>query len=98
MDLYCPRCGEPWDNDSLHEEVEERKRAGEEDANYRDVSREFRTKGCGLALRAFTGNTQPCQQVNSNRTAIAAAMADLMGDDMDGFASSMDDADHMGLL
>lgn len=21
MDLYCPRCGEPWDFDCLHEEA-----------------------------------------------------------------------------
>jgi hypothetical protein len=24
MDLYCPRCGEPWDFDSLHDEAQAR--------------------------------------------------------------------------
>lgn len=23
MDLYCPRCGEPWDTDSLHDRLDE---------------------------------------------------------------------------
>ena len=25
MDIYCPKCAEPWDNDSLHEEVDARR-------------------------------------------------------------------------
>lgn len=24
MDIYCPKCGEPWDMDCLHEEAQER--------------------------------------------------------------------------
>lgn len=24
MDIYCPRCGEPWDLDSLHDEAQAR--------------------------------------------------------------------------
>jgi hypothetical protein len=24
MDIYCPRCGEPWDFDSLHDEAQAR--------------------------------------------------------------------------
>ena len=24
MDIYCKRCGEPWDMDTLHEEIDYR--------------------------------------------------------------------------
>lgn len=27
-DIYCPRCGEPWDMDQLHDEIDERMDSG----------------------------------------------------------------------
>jgi hypothetical protein len=38
MDLYCPRCGEPWDNDEFHSA----------EYPYRDAVRRFRKEGCGV--------------------------------------------------
>ena len=60
MDMICPRCTEPWDNDSLHEEVETRTSYGltNDDgtsADYRQVAAEFRRYGCGFALASFIG-------------------------------------------
>jgi hypothetical protein len=132
MDMICPRCTEPWDNDSLHEEVEARASYGltlEHDgsvADYRQVAAEFRQYGCGFALASFIGGregylarwdwtpiirTNPdgsntistkrrvsCVKVSSMRQAAASALADLLGDDTDGYMSMMDDADFAGLL
>ena len=39
MDIYCARCGEPWDIDSLHEEVNARQEFGE--ATFAQVRDEF---------------------------------------------------------
>lgn len=110
MDLYCPRCGEPWEIDSLHEEAE--LRFGGKDAyllqrssdpkgaqrNYgrifQEVSREFRRQGC-VAMREFRATTEPCEMKDSGRSATMAAMAgamyDLLGDDIDGAAAMLED-------
>lgn len=69
MDLYCPKCGEPWDFDSLHDEAQARyaipyyvegtknkNPAYDEDAYqaiYRQVSAKFRTNGCEALSTAF---------------------------------------------
>lgn len=87
MDIYCPRCGEPWDNDSLHEEVAERESFGEP-ASYAQVAAEFRRHGC-LALRAF--GAVRCKQTGSELADIARITYEALGDDMDGAASILDD-------
>jgi hypothetical protein len=102
MDLYCPRCAEPWDNDCFHEEVEARKAAGEKDASYRKVTREFHADGC-IALRESHGVSSQCEKAPAgsgaeNRAMIAGLAAELMGDDTDGIASMMDDAEFLGML
>lgn len=103
MDIYCVKCGEPWDLDSLHDEVELR-RAGpayggsEHDQSkpyeqlFGEVRKDFTRKGC-VAI----GGTA-CQPVKSARTAIAAEISDLLGDDIDGAASLLDDAAYLGVL
>lgn len=40
MDIYCRRCGEPWDHDTLHEVAETEKRT------YEEVAVAFRKRGC----------------------------------------------------
>lgn len=78
MDLYCPKCSEPWDNDSIHQEVEDR--GG--NATYHAVAAEFRARGCE-ALGASHGEGQA--------NPYASALYDLLGDDMDGAAAMMED-------
>jgi hypothetical protein len=50
MDIPCRKCGEPWDADSLHEEVEARGfghlRGEAYQVEYRKVSADFRKRGC----------------------------------------------------
>ena len=90
MDIYCPKCGEPWDNDELHEVVSERHANGDTNATYNAVAREFRGKGCEVF---------GCSHGEYSEAAQFAAVAyDLLGDDMDGAASMMDDAYYFGLL
>lgn len=95
MDIRCPKCGEPWDFDSLHEETEYRTEssggAAYEDA-FRTVRRDFTRRGCA-ALTAYGA-----------RCAGGAAhpgigvIYELMGDDIDGAASFLEDAEYLGML
>jgi len=92
MDIICPKCGEPWDHDSLHEEVAERELEGET-ATYHGVLREFQASGCGVAFRAFGGTMgEPCTAAERPYSAHAAeALYDLLGDDIDGAAAMLED-------
>ena len=91
MDLICPRCTEPWDNDSLHEEAEAL------GTSYSVVAAEFRTNGCKALEHAF-GPQDDCVSANNTRSMASAAMFELLGDDMDGAASLMEDFDYAGML
>jgi hypothetical protein len=78
MDIYCPQCREPWDNDTLHEV------ASEDGSSYLEVARAFRSKGCA-ALGSRHGDYQ-----SPNSEAISV-IYDLLGDDMDGATGLMED-------
>ena len=79
MDLYCPRCADPVDNDYFHEVAEET------GTTYREVAGAFRSKGCEAL-----GDT--CNQNHDTRAAMYVAAAyDLLGDDMDGAAAMLAD-------
>lgn len=89
MDLYCPKrgCGEPVENDELHEAVE-----GGLFDNYTAALRAFQSKGCEvLNLTHSTGNT-------SMHADVASVMYDLLGDDADGAAALMEDFGYFGML
>lgn len=109
MDIYCPTCGEPWDIDSLHDVATERgydhfqakmdypdsneRQAAYERNWFNPIMKEFRTEGCGKVF-----GTTSCTPVNSERTIVASAAFDIMGDDVDGIASMMEDAESMGMF
>lgn len=88
MDLYCRHCHEPWDNDSLHEEAEAR------NTTYAKVAAEFREKGCDALYRAFGAG---CTD-RKDGDGVVGALYDLLGDDMDGAASMLEDAEALGLF
>lgn len=107
MDIRCPKCAEPWDMDSLHEEVAERwpdkpwVKNGQHDQTvyetyYGKVRAEFRAKGCA-AFTSFGASCNP-ETAGSSTAAAVAAVLDLAGDDLDGAASDLDDLGHLGLL
>lgn len=80
MDLVCTRCGEPWDIAYVLQE--------EPDA--------FRRKG-GLIQRCPSCPTAKPQHDPETKLKLVtvAAMAELMGDDVDGLAAVLEDS---GLL
>ena len=45
FDIKCPHCGEPWDNDCLHDVAEY---GGPENLSYKSASKAFAKVGCGL--------------------------------------------------
>lgn len=108
MDLYCPRCGEPWENDCFHDEAAARAREADPDGigtfdssgePYHVVVRDFQQRGCvALAASYGTRQCQPSSTGAADRAGIASAMYDLLGDDMDGAAAMLDDAEHLGLF
>ena len=77
MDLYCQRCGEPWEHYYVHHEMEPDER------------------------NAFlAGKHCPCchdKEVERIpfRAELAAAFSDILGDDTDGIAIEMEDAEFM---
>lgn len=106
MDIYCPICAEPWDNDSLHDVADENKRIAPAPhtvgamvapvpTTYAGVATDFRKRGC-KALESAFGPQSHCKP--TPRAATAAAIYELMGDDMDGAAVMFDDAGVHDLL
>lgn len=110
MDIYCPKCAEPWELDTLHEEVKERypdivfpgTLQGEVYARYRkaydkafnSVRKEFASKGC--ATFSFAG---PCEaNAIPWKGELIAEIYDLLGDDIDGAACLLEDAALDGLI
>ena len=84
MDVRCTNCGEPWDLDELHELVAEGSAV-----DFDDARAMFYRHGC----KAFGSR---CSD-NLGHPAIASVY-DLMGDDIDGAASMLEDAADMGLI
>jgi hypothetical protein len=124
MDIYCPTCNEPWDMDTIHEEIAERITSGDlaplpdrgdkfsgpqyeayrkiYERYYDTVRGEFYSKGC-KAMYAFSGGepswcVKPERTGNLSRGEAMSALADIMGDDLDGIASMLDDAIYLGMV
>ncbi len=77
MDLYCKRCGEPWDFDYVQHEMESNER-----------QRFHAGKGCPSCYGKAVGK-------RPFRAMIAEALGDVLGDDLDGLAAEMEDAEYM---
>lgn len=87
MDIYCPKCAEPVDMDELHEEASYR------GITFARVRREYASQGCG-ALTGIYGTFYSCKPANDRdaiRASVAGAAFDLLGDDIDGIASELED-------
>ena len=101
MDLYCVICGEPWDNDCLHEVAEERGHKCNEACargctEYTKIAADFRARGCRALSPTFGTDFAYCvkQETDEGKTrqAIIGAAYDMLGDDMDGAAAMLEDA------
>ena len=93
MDIKCSKCGEPWDTDCLHEEVEFRREESLALANqpyenvYNGVRSEFYARGC----KALTSFGSACYGTDPENGAAISALQDMLGDDIDGLASTIED-------
>lgn len=99
MDIRCPICGEPWDMDCIHERVAELyiSRASDEryyqelyDEFYLLVKNAFYKRGC-KAL-GHSHNEVP----DKNAALLSSVLMDILGDDIDGIASELNDAEYFG--
>lgn len=97
MDIRCPKCGEPWDLDSLHDEVADRKQWADNPATetFDSVCKDFYTRGCE-ALTSFGGRCNP--EVDAKAATLASVTYDVLGDDIDGAAAMLEDAEVFGLF
>ena len=103
MDLYCPRCGEPWDNDTFHDVAQQNAEEytpplpstvgailRQPPTTYKLVVEDFYRRGC-----AALGEPQ-CEATDSLRAQASAALRDILGDDTDGIASELADGEYFG--
>lgn len=99
MDIYCPKCREPWDMDEIHEAISERypnrpwekkgapgsrERQKAYEPYYEAMKKEFYREGCGIF-----GTT--CSAPAQGRSVLLDELYDALGDDLDGLASEMED-------
>lgn len=103
-DVYCVRCGEPWDMDTLHEEIEYRypDRPWEDESNYEEyfskINREFHEKGCQAITSYEVGPCLPASESQKMRGSISSMLYEMLGDDIDGIAASLEDAEYLGIF
>ena len=89
MDIICPVCCEPWEIDTLHEYVREASEMFPRDGyTFEMVRARFMSQGCGAA---FAGWKVACDPDTSGRASVFAGLADILGDDVDGYASFCED-------
>lgn len=89
MDIYCPKCREPWDNDCLHDEVDARRADGRE-ADYDSVKRDFFANGCGALSAAYGSGCNP-DTVGGGRSVVLDELYGLFGHDLDGLMADLED-------
>ena len=96
MDIYCPKCGEPWDFDSLHEQVAimiDDRDGRPYDQLFDAVREDFYRDGCKAFGSPCTGisDTSVDSTFGLTKAEAASAMYDLLGDDIDGAVAMLDD-------
>lgn len=77
MDLYCQRCGEPWDHYYVHHEMTPEER-----------NQFLHGQGCPSCYGKPVEN-------RPFRAELAAALGEVLGEDTDGLAAEMEDAEHL---
>jgi hypothetical protein len=84
-DVMCPKCGEPWEIDTLHEA------AKDQGHTFSEILGGFRRRGC-VVLSGFGFGLVKCNpNGDSRRAGLASALFDILGDDVDGVAAELED-------
>ena len=88
MDLYCQHCDEPWEVSTVYHEL------GDENKTAEKAKQDFLAGvGCPSCEWGTLG-----EKTASIKSDAMWAMAEMLGDDVDGMASMMDDFEYMGML
>ena len=87
-DIRCPKCGEPVDIDELHEMGDYR----QEELTFQQATELFWSEGCAAFGWAHA------EQPDLTRAGVSAMLHDLLGDDVDGISSSLEDFDYVDSL
>ena len=83
MDCFCSCCAEPWDMDYvLHEAPEEFERS----------------EGTILHCPTCPDIAPRLSESQKTRTSMAAALGDILGDDIDGIGAEMEDLEALGVF
>ena len=90
MDIYCRDCGEPWDNDCLHDVAKEL------GTTYSKVATNFSRIGCKALISDEYGQMTFCKP--DRKASARGVLADILGDDMDGYSATLEDMEYMGML
>jgi hypothetical protein len=86
MDIYCVRCGEPTDIDELHQ------RAGETQSSFKFVQSDYYARGCEALGYPKCDREESLDNEGRLSASLAmSTMVDLLGEDIDGIASMMED-------
>jgi len=111
MDIWCPRCGEPWDLDTLHDELEARFAAEDgsppawtgpegrhDQAAYEALFAQVREDFAARGCAAIASYDGRCtlDAVGSPAANRAALLMSLLGDDVDAIAAMTEDLDVLG--
>lgn len=94
MDMYCRKCGEPWDHDELHEVAEE------QDTTYDRVRDAFLANGCAVFSTRCQGiDPHGDGSIHGEPSVIGEVFAVLaeLGD-LDGAMAEMEDLREMGVF
>jgi hypothetical protein len=87
QDIYCPVCGEPTELSEFHEV---------EGMTFKQATDKFYEVGCEVVYG--TKCEKPASSRQSLRAEASSMLADIMGDDLDGIASGLDDAEYFGMF
>lgn len=85
MDIYCTKCGEPWELDTFHDT------AAEQGISWESAVAEFRRVGCVAIGDGARCETPLRESAAAMRADAAGLLFELLGDDTDGIASMLED-------
>jgi hypothetical protein len=84
--LTCTKCAEQWDFESFH---------SVDGMDFRTATDKFRSIGCKVFGQECDTDID---EQDIFRAEVSSLMMDLLGDDLDGVASMMDDFEYLGLI
>ena len=98
MDLFCQKCLEPWDACYIGsgDFDADCKEDGIEQVNNMLPSKAFNT-GIGCPSCNW-GKSKNANKENTLKSQAMSLMSDILGDDIDGVASMMDDFEYLGMF